>query len=116
MLTVWTCWLRLSQAAVTTRRRATRTPSLINYAHSSVLAPIAWVRPDGTGARHRRPAASSCRAQRQPLAGDVLGHAESVACPDALVADGIHHLPHQEHSVPTDRALAQACREGCGGH
>src|ERR1700730_1555531 len=64
-------------------------PSLISYAHSSVLAPVAWVRP----------------------AVNALGHREPVACPDALVADRIHHLPHQEHSVPADRSLPEAGRD-----
>src|SRR6267143_1946333 len=73
-------------------------PSLISYAHSSVLAPTAWVRGDGTG--HFRSSES------------VLGHGELVTYPDSLVVDRIHHLPHQEHALPTDRALAEARRDG----
>src|SRR5882762_7453811 len=69
MLTVWTCWLRLSQAAVTTRRRASRTPLAIKYAHSLVPAPTAWVRPDGTG----DPAAPHAGHGGSPFSGSEDG-------------------------------------------
>src|SRR2546429_484680 len=59
-----------------------------------------------TPSRRIRPNAS-----KLALAGDVLGHPELVSRPDTSVADGIHHLPHQEHSLPAHRALVKARRD-----
>jgi len=45
---------------------------------------------------------ASCMSGWQAVSAkavNVLGHPELVACPDPLVADRNHHLPHQEHSV-----------------
>src|SRR4029077_6581085 len=92
MLTVWACWLR---------RRASRTP--LAHTLRAFVDPCTDC-PGSPGWHRRSPSASA-------LAADVLGHAELIAYPDALVADLIHHLPHQEDSVPADRAFAQARRD-----
>src|ERR1700722_4535401 len=42
---------------------------------------------------------------------NAFGHAQLIASPEALIADGVHHLTHEVHPQSAGASLLEACRD-----